>query len=85
MLLQPAIGFHDFGRIGRGGEDLRDQRVRVQGDRRDELVQLFRRRLRGLAGRGDGPRCRKRGWRWGVLSRFGGAPPGRRPPTEGNR
>jgi len=41
MLLLPARRLHDFQRIGRGHEDLREQRIRIQRDRRDDLFQLF--------------------------------------------
>ncbi len=40
VLLHPAVRFHDLGRIGGGGEDLRNQGVRIQGDGRDQLLQL---------------------------------------------
>src|SRR5882757_3940649 len=43
VLLQPPICFHHFGGIACGGNDLRNQRVRVQRDRRHQLVQLVRR------------------------------------------
>ena len=39
----PVRGLHDLGRVGRGGEHLRDELVRIQRDRRDELQHLFRR------------------------------------------
>ena len=41
MLLGPARGLHDLERIGRGHEDLRQQRVRIQRDGCDDLLQLF--------------------------------------------
>jgi hypothetical protein len=51
-LLQPSIGFDDFQRIGRGDQDLTDQRVRIERDRRGQLIELFRRQRRGgLIGR----------------------------------
>jgi len=55
VLLHPAIGLDDLLGIGGGGQDLRDQLVGVDGDRRDELLQLLRRRLREThVGRRDG-------------------------------
>ncbi len=42
MRLHPSLRFDNLGWIGRGCEDLRDQRVRVQRNRRDELVQFLR-------------------------------------------
>ena len=48
MLLHPPVGFHDLLGVGGGGEDLGDERVRIQRDRRDELLELCRRRRRGL-------------------------------------
>ncbi len=55
MLLQPPICFHNLIGISGGCEDLRHQGIRVQCDRRDQLLQLFRSLLcslnRGLRGR----------------------------------
>src|ERR1700719_404352 len=48
MLLHPAPRFHNLGWIGGGCEDLRDQWVRIQGDRRHQLLHLLRSLLRGL-------------------------------------
>ena len=48
MLLQPAVRFHNLIGIGSRREDLRNQRVRIQRDRRDELLQLSRGLWRGL-------------------------------------
>ncbi len=58
MLLHPAPRLHDLGRIRRGGEDLRDQRVRVQGDRCHQLLVLFGRQRRGLSECAGGERQR---------------------------
>jgi hypothetical protein len=44
MPLHPAVCLDDLSRIRRSGQNLRNESVRVQGDRRDELLQ----RLRGL-------------------------------------
>src|SRR6267378_4942942 len=41
VLLHPTVSFHDFGRVGGGGEDPRNQGVRVQRDRRHQLLQLL--------------------------------------------
>src|SRR5271166_6594587 len=41
MLLQPPVRFDDLRRISRRGQDLRDQRIRIQRDRRDQLLQLL--------------------------------------------
>jgi hypothetical protein len=38
--LQPAVGFHNLIRIRRGYEDLREQRIRIERNRRKHLVQL---------------------------------------------
>jgi hypothetical protein len=40
MLLHPPFGFHDLDRVGGRRKNLRNQRVRIQGDRCDELIQL---------------------------------------------
>ena len=48
VLLQPILRLDDFVRISCGCQDLRDQRVRVQSDRGNELLQLFRTLLRSL-------------------------------------
>ncbi len=40
VLLHPAVCFHDLSRIGGGGEDLRNQGVRIEGDGRHQLLQL---------------------------------------------
>src|SRR6267142_6361019 len=66
MTLHPALRLDNLSWIRGSGENLRNERVRVQGDRRDKLLQflrgLFRRRslrLAGLARRtvGAGLRC----------------------------
>ena len=41
MRLTPAVGFSDLGRVGRGGENLGDERVGVEGDGGDELLDLI--------------------------------------------
>src|ERR1700722_5660943 len=48
MLLQPPVCFHNLIGIGRRCEDLCHQRIGIQCDRRDELLQLFRRLRRSL-------------------------------------
>src|SRR5437868_13097073 len=48
MLLHPAPRFHNLGWIGGGCEDLRNQWVRIQGDRRHQLLHLFGSLLRRL-------------------------------------
>ena len=40
--LGPAIRLHDLERIGRGDQHLRQQRIRVQRDRRHQLLELRR-------------------------------------------
>jgi hypothetical protein len=50
MQLHPAIGFDGLRRVGGRGEDLRDERVRVQRDRGHELLQLLWSLLNGLWG-----------------------------------
>src|SRR5580658_2046836 len=53
MFLHPISGFDYLLRVSRGRQDLRDQRVRVQSDARDQLLQLLRslpRSLRRLSG-----------------------------------
>src|SRR5258708_34630659 len=47
MTLHPAVRLDDLSRIGGSSENLRNERVRVQGDRRDELLQLLRGLFRG--------------------------------------
>ena len=47
MALHPAVGLDNLGGIGGSGENLRNEGVRVQGDRRDELLQLLRGMLHG--------------------------------------
>ncbi len=57
-LFQPAVGLHDLQRIGRGSQHVRKQFVGIEGDRRDQGLQLFglqklgRRRSRRLRLRG---------------------------------
>ena len=72
LSLRPGLAFtqrsasHDLERIGRGHQDLREQRVGIQRDRRDELVELLlRERLgaRGLRRACGGRGCRGRGRR----------------------
>src|SRR5882724_3284583 len=41
VLLHPTVSFHDFGRVGGGGKDLRNQGVRIQRDGRHQLLQLL--------------------------------------------
>jgi hypothetical protein len=64
MLLQPAVGFHNLVGIGSSGEDLCYQRIRIQCDRRYQLLQLFWCLLRGLNRR-----------LWGRLVRLSGEIP----------
>src|SRR4029077_14088219 len=45
--LYPAVRLDNFSWISGSSEDLCNERVRVQGDRRDELLQLLRGLLRG--------------------------------------
>jgi len=45
MALHPAVRLDNLSRIGGSGENLRNECVRVQGDRRDKLLQLLRRML----------------------------------------
>ena len=41
MRLHPSVGLNDLlGKRG-AGQNLRDQRIRIEGDRRDQLLQLF--------------------------------------------
>ena len=55
IVLGPARRLDDFQRIGRRHQDLRQQRIGIERDRRQELVELSRRE--GLAGiRGSGLR-----------------------------
>ena len=51
------FGFHDLLGVGGGGEYLGDERVRIERDRRDELLELCRRRRRGLHRRFIRRRC----------------------------
>src|SRR3989442_14058684 len=48
MLLYPPVCFDNLVRISGGCENLSNQSIRIQCDRRDELLQLCRRLLRGL-------------------------------------
>ena len=57
--LDPARGVDDLQRIGRGHQHLREQRVRIERDRRDERLDLL-----GLEGR-----CRFLGARCGLCAR----------------
>ncbi len=45
VLLHPAVGFDDLGRVRGSREDLRNQSVRIQGDGRHQLLQLLGRLL----------------------------------------
>ena len=60
-VLQPTIRFDDFQRISRGHQNLCKQSIRIERDRREQLVELF-----GFKDRrsfGFGCRCfRWRGW-----------------------
>src|SRR6266849_3080169 len=47
MTLNPTVRLDNLRGIGGGGENLRNEGVRVQGDRRDELLQLLRGMLHG--------------------------------------
>ena len=38
--LGEAVGLHDLERIGRGHEHLREQRIGIERDRRDKLIEL---------------------------------------------
>jgi hypothetical protein len=61
MLLQPSVGFHNLVWIGSSRQDLCYQRIRIQCDRRYQLLQLFWRLWRRL------------NWRlWGGLVRLSG-------------
>ena len=40
-LLKPLLGFDDLERIGAGGQHLAEQLVRVEGDGRYQIIQLF--------------------------------------------
>ena len=46
-LLNPAIGFDDFQRIGRRHQHLGDERIRIERDRREHLTGLLCRQRRG--------------------------------------
>ena len=41
ILLQPVIHVENFLRIGAGSGDLREQRIRIERDRSEQLVQFF--------------------------------------------
>ena len=43
MRLHPTVCLHDVGRISRGGENLRNELIRIQRNRRNQLVELIRR------------------------------------------
>lgn len=47
MTLHPAVRLNNLGRISRRCENLRNQGVGIQGDRRDQLLDLLGRELRG--------------------------------------
>ncbi len=47
MTLHPAVRLDNLRRISGRREYLRDEGIRVQGDRRDQLLDLLRRELRG--------------------------------------
>ncbi|MNK44245.1 hypothetical protein D3C87_629720 [compost metagenome] len=59
VLLQPAVGRGDLIGVGGAGQDLRDELVGVQRNRRDQLVELLgrRRRVGSRHRRGDGRWC----------------------------
>jgi hypothetical protein len=42
VLVEPGIGRGDLARIGGGSQNLSHQRVRIEGDRGHELIQLYR-------------------------------------------
>ena len=64
MRLRPLHRIGDIAGIGRGHHDLREQRIRVQRDRRHHLVQLFALERRfGLRGRNGRRRSRRAGLR----------------------
>jgi hypothetical protein len=42
VLVKPGIGRGDLVRIRRGGQDLSHQRIRIESDRGDELIELYR-------------------------------------------
>jgi hypothetical protein len=42
VLLQPPVRFYDLVGIGSGRKNLRNQRIWIQRDRRDQLLELFR-------------------------------------------
>jgi hypothetical protein len=42
VALQPLIGFDNFKRIRSGDENLADQRIRIQRNRRYQIIQLIR-------------------------------------------
>ena len=48
-LVEKAVRLHQLQRIGRGGQDDRDQVVRIERDRADELAQVLRRTGGGAA------------------------------------
>ena len=51
VLRAPAGGLDDLERIGRRDQDLHGKPVRIERDRRDELLDLRGRELRGLCRR----------------------------------
>ena len=67
MLLPPPVRFYNLVWISRCREDLRHQRIRIQCDRRNQLLQLVMRQSRILnrwlgGGRARlGERCRRSG------------------------
>ena len=71
-ILQPAIRFDDFKRIGRGDQDWCEQRIRKERDRCEQLVQLLGFEKRQSFGFVFGRRCfRCRGWYRGYRGRRG--------------
>ena len=69
VVVHPALGPHHFERIGRCHQNVRQQRIRVQRDRRHqriELGRLQRRLLRSRRGRAAWRLSRRAAWRLGV-------------------
>jgi hypothetical protein len=49
-VLQPTIRFDDFQRISRGHQNLCEQRIRIERDRCEQLVELFGLKIGGASG-----------------------------------